>query len=1393
MSDLFSRFANLSPERRKLFLKALQEQGLISKKEEEHQTPPIVPVPRDRMLPLSFAQQRLWFLDQLEPDSATYNIPTVLRLKGQLDVAALERSLDAVVQRHETLRTTFAVRDGQPFQVIASVLSVGLPVVDLEAVSEAEREAEVQRLAVREARRPFDLQAGPLMRVTLLRLSAQEHVLVLNMHHIVSDEWSTGVLTREVTALYEAFAGRKPARLPELPVQYADYATWQRERLRGEMLKVELGYWKAQLEGVPTVLDLPTDRPRPPHQTYRGDTLGLSLSQDLTDALKSLGQVEECTLFMTLLAAFGVMLHRYTGQEDILVGAPIANRNRAEIEGLIGFFANTLVLRTRMEGNPSFLDVLRQVRETTLDAYVHQDVPFEMLVDTLQPQRDLSRSPLFQVMLVVQNAPMEPLEMPGLTFSPLEASSGAAKFDLTLSMVETEQGLMGGLEYSTDLFDTTTIERMVGHLETLLESIVAHPAQRISELQLLTKAEQLQLVIEWNDTQMTYSQYKCVHDLFEAQTERTPDAVAVVFPLAASGYREGQHMTYRELNRRANQLGYYLQALGVGPETLVGVYTERSMEMVVALLGVLKAGGAYVPLDPEQPPERLAFMLQDAHVQILLTQTPLANKLSNQPTISPTIICLDTGWPTIVQGPDHNLGNDTLPENLAYVIYTSGSTGVPKGTLVPHRGLVNYLTWCRHAYSLDGGQGAPLHSPISFDLTVTSLFAPLVTGRSVWLLPESLGVEALSTALREGQDHSLVKLTPAHLELLSQQLSPGEAAGRTRAFIIGGENLLAESLTFWQTYAPETLLVNEYGPTETVVGCCVYRVPLGERRAGSVPIGRPITNTQVYLLDRHLSLVPVGVACEMYIGGDGVARGYYGRPELTAERFIPNPFSNEGGAHLYKTGDQARYLPDGNIEFLGRADQQVKVRGFRIELGEVEAALVQHEEVREAVALVREDEPGNKRLVAYAVARDRQRPTTSEMHSFLRGKLPGYMVPSTFVILDEMPLMSNGKVDRRALPAPEGDRPELEAVYVAPRNVNELQLVPIWEDILDVYPVGVRDSFFDLGGHSLLAIRLFSRIQDLFGRDLPVSTLFQGATIEHLAIALRQQQGFTSQSPLVGIQPMGTNRPFFCVHPVGGGVLQYVALARQLGQDQPFYGLQAPGTDDGQEPFDRIEDMASHYVEAIRAVQPSGPYLLGGWSMGGIVAFTMAQLLQSQGQGVALLALLDVGVPCAVEGSAREDDIFLINVLAHELGLSESRLTFSLDHFLQLDLDEQVSYCLEQTRRANVLPPDFGLAQIRRLFRVTRANIRAMRTYIPRGYPGHIALFAARERFNKATQDPTMGWGELVAGGVDVRVIPGDHYAMLREPHVQVLAEQLRICLDEAQAAEQSSLSSMKA
>ncbi len=1042
---------------------------------------------------LSFAQQRLWFLGQLEHGNCVYNISRAVRLQGALQVEALRVALNAVVARHEPLRTRFVVRDETPVQAVAERWSVEMPLVDLRALPEAERAAEVDRVLRTEARRPFTLATDLMLRALLVRVAEADHVLLLTLHHIASDGWSMGILTRELAELYTAHTEERAPALSPLPIQYADYAVWQRAWLQGDELARQLAYWKRQLAGVPT-LQLPTDRPRPAVQTYRGARETAVLSRELADALAALSRRERVTLFMTLVAAFATLLHRYAGTDDIAVGTVIAGRRRVETEGLIGFFVNTLVLRTHLAGDPAFRELLGRVRDTVLGAYDHQDLPFEKLVEELRPERNLSRTPLVQVLFVLQDRDQRGLELPGVTVSPVEVDTGTAKFDLAASVTETPQGLRVVLGYNTDLYDAGTIQRMLGHYETVLRGIVADPGQRLSTLPLLTEAERHQLLVEWNDTEAPYPVDVCLHQLVERQVERTPDAVAVAL--------EDAQLTYRELNRRANQLAHYLRARGVGAERLVGVCMERSFEMVIGLLGVLKAGGAYVPLDPTYPRERLAFLLNDAGPGILLTQERLLDKL---PSHTGSVLCVDRDRDRWEEQQDTNPAVLAVPDDLAYVIYTSGSTGRPKGVLVAHRGVVSYLTFLAKTYDLGPADAVLQLTSISFDPSVRDIFGPLTTGARVVLMRDAEILDPLAV-LNSIRKHRVTRIVAIVLSMLRPLLTVAEEEGLSaesiQTILVSGEPLHISDVARARKFASNALIVNHYGPTECTMTVTCHSVGTLDTGRSLVPAGRPIHNVHLYILDGDLNPVPIGVPGEVHIGGAGVARGYLNRPELTVEKFIPSPFNNEPGARLYKTGDLGRYLPDGILELLGRIDHQVKVRGIRVELGEIEAVLCENAAVREAVVVVREDGPGDQRLVAYIVAGREAASDSRELRSFLQEKLPGYMVPADFVFLDALPLTPNRKVDRRALPLPDRGARGLDQPFAAPRTVIEEVLAKMWAEVLRLDRVGIHDNFFRVGGHSLLAGRLLGRVRERFHADVSLRTFFAAPTVAGLAMTI---------------------------------------------------------------------------------------------------------------------------------------------------------------------------------------------------------------------------------------------------------------------------------------------------
>ncbi|MEH2069555.1 MAG: amino acid adenylation domain-containing protein [Nostoc sp.] len=1114
----------------------------------------IEPIRRENKLPLSFAQQQLWFLDRFG-SSVAYNLPMALVFTGALKITALHQSLQEIVNRHESLRTTFSANDGTPYQVIHSQMAIALPVVDLSSWEPEEQKLEVKRLVVAEANCPFDLSQDPMLRATLLHLGQSpfcvdsatdcdrlnppqtRHILLLTIHHIAADGWSLNILLEELTALYSAFSQDLPSPLTDLSIQYADFAVWQRQWLQKEVLEEQLSYWKQQLADS-SVLNLPTDYPRPAIQTFNGKKQALEFPKFLLDELKALAQREGVTLFMTLLAAFQVLLHRYSQQDDIVVGSPIANRNRQEWESLIGMFVNTLVLRTDLGGNPSFSELLQRVREVAISAYAHQDLPFEKLVEEVRSQRDASRNPMFQVMFALENASTAVLELP-LKLELMAVETETSMFDLTLSLEETASGIAGNIEYNTDLFDTSTIERMAGHFQVLLEGIIASPKQRLSDLPLLTPAEENQILVQWNCTQSEFSQDKCLHQLFETQVKRTPDEVAVVFGLAK--------LTYQQLNTQANQLAHYLRSLGVGADVLVGVCVERSLEMLVGLLGILKAGGAYVPLDPDYPKERLSFMLSDSQVSVLLTQNKLVNQL---PEHRADVICLDTDWEKISHESEQNLVSETVAENLAYVIYTSGSTGRPKGVMVTHQNLVNaYMAW-EDAYQLRSCTSHLQMASFSFDVFSGDMVRALCSGAKLVICPREWLLESDKLyALMQNHEVDCAEFVPPVLRNLIQYLEKTQQnLSFMKLLIVGSDSWYVQEYRQFQHFlGAETRLINSYGVSEATIDSLYFEnAAINLSIDGLVPIGRPFANTKTYILDRNLQPVPIGIPGELYISSIGVARGYLNQPQLTEQKFIcnpfeetvpmkqvsppcmkkvssptphtphPTPFFKSEGSRLYKTGDLARYLSDGNVELLGRLDYQVKIRGFRIELGEIESVLGQYPNVQNVVVVARAEENGSLALVAYLTPQfaDCQ---IRDLRNYLKQRLPGYMIPNAFVTLEQFPQTPNGKVDQKALPSPRFSSSLVPDT--PPSNPTEEKIAAVWRQVLNRGKLSIYDNFFEIGGHSLLVVQ----VHHLLSLDYPslkIVDIFTYPSIHSLANYLLQQS-------LSGFNKIETSIPQF--------------------------------------------------------------------------------------------------------------------------------------------------------------------------------------------------------------------------------------------------------------------------
>jgi amino acid adenylation domain-containing protein len=1414
------------------------------------------------VLPASFGQERLWFLDRLEPGGSVYNQPGARRISGALDRRTLEASVNEIVRRHESLRTTFATEDGVVVQHVLPLLPYSLPVQDLSAA--ADREAELQRELAQEVRLPFDLSKAPLFRARLFVLAPEDHVLVVTFHHIVSDGWSQSVFFNELHTIYDAFRQGRPSPLEELPIQYGDYAAWQREQLAGEELERQRAYWRKQLANVTTV-DLPADRSRPKQQTYRGTQRRFSISAALTAALKQVGLREKATLFVVTAAAFQALVHRHSGQTDIALGITTANRGRTELEGLIGFFANTLVLRTDLGGDPAFTDLLARVKEAVLGAFAHEDLPFEKMVEEARVERDMSRSPLFQVLF--NHAPhAAATHLGNLALSDVPVEAGISKFDLSVYLSETQGQLVGFIEYNTDLFDAATVERLIGHYQTVLQGIVANPHARLSALPLLTAAETQQQLHTWNSTEADYPRGQTVAQLVEAQAARRPMTIAVA--------HDGQSLTYRDLNAQADALAIHLRSLGVEPGTLVGICVERSLSMMVGLLATMKAGGVYVPLDPAFPADRLSFMLEDSRASVLLTQTRLQGHLAADGV---QVVLLDELGQLAPSG--EKLPPSAGPDDLAYVLYTSGSTGKPKGVEISHRALTNFLWSMRAAPGCGEDDVLLAVTTLSFDIAGLELYLPLICGARVELASRSVAADGrLLREKLESLKPTMLQATPATWRML---IEAGWAGTGGLTALVGGEGLPADLAQ--QLLERVRALWNMYGPTETTIWSSVQQIT---DAAAEITIGRPIANTTFYILDAALQPVPVGTPGELFIGGDGLANGYRGRPELTAEKFIKHPFVSGSGARIYRTGDLARYRANGQVVHLGRLDHQVKIRGFRIELGEIESALSAASNVAQCVVVARPDHTGAAALVAYLVAAAGTQWQAAELRAQLRQSLPDYMVPQYFVEMQALPLTPNGKVDRKQLPAPERDTATESAALVAPRTPTETRVAAIFAEVLQVAAVGVHTDFFNAGGQSLTAVRLMSKLEAAFNIELPLQTLFDSPTVagtsdricdltgaaraapahggpverrpprstterqlvgvwqqvlgvreaginesfvvlqgqrdlvEPMLAEVRRVLGYRAEGiPLSGflanptiealarqidgasepttsltvcLQPAGAKRPLFLIHAGGGYVFFYRALAARLGRSRPIYGVRAVTRADRSGPaFEHsksVAELAARYIREIRAVQPAGPYTLGGACFGGVIAFEMAHQLRAQGEEIAgpvLLfdafildtqgdSVLDVmGSGYAVNRAMRHFEkaaglgpvqraAYLLGKVVRNIptafallgGVLRSLWRKAQKSDLSIDLMRMMATQLKSTSMREKVQRYVGE-------RMLDASIAMLQKYRPAVFSGKLVLLKAEKG-----EDPEPGWHRLAGGGLEVHAMTGVHLDMMEEPAV---------------------------
>ena len=1283
--------------------------------------------------PLSAAQQRFWVLEQLHPHSAIHNVGLGLRWTKAIHRPALDAAIGEVIQRHENLRSHFHSVNGTPLQTVDPTPTVRVAAVDLQRLPRQDREARLAVLAQQEIGTPFDLTHGPLLRAVLFQLTDEEYVVLLVAHRIVCDAESLRLLVAEMHSSYSAKLNRATPEERAAP-DYVTFAT------KNAVQPADLSYWIRQLEGAPSSVDLATDRQRPAVQTFETASQSMLVEARLVDELRALGQSKDTTLFPTLLAAYAALLHRYSRQEDLVVGTRVSGRKVPVFEKTIGPLENMLALRIGVSGEMSFLDLLTRARDVVQEGFAHENVPFEAVVRELHLQRDMSRHPVFQVTFSMQTPSATGLDLEPWV-SLFEIESQQEQFDLSVDVRENRNELEVRFSHNTDLFDASTITRMMGHFRNLLESVAKDPPIPISRIPLLSSAERQQLLVEWNDTQVPYPGVECLHEFFEQQVECTPDAVAVT--------NNGQSLSYRELNARANSLAHYLRKQGVGPEMLVGICVERSLEMMVGIMGILKAGGAYVPLDPAYPKDRLAVILEDAKARILLTQDRLTNLL---PRDAVRLVRLDLDWPTIAQEPATNPSRNVTRENLDYVLFTSGSTGRPKGVALEHRSAVIFVNWARQVFLPEEVAGTLLSTSICFDLSVFEMFVPLSMGGTVIIAQNALELPDLPAAGKV----TLINTVPSAIAALIRM---GGVPPSVRVVNLAGEALL-NSLAH-QIYEATGVhkVYNLYGPTEDTTYSTYTLVP----RGGDVTIGKPLFNTQAYIVDQNRQPVPIGVPGELYLAGDGLARGYFGREDLTQERFVPNPFSTGQGARMYRTGDLSRFLANGEIEYLGRIDNQVKIRGFRIELEEIETVLSRHPSVESVVVTAREDIPGDKRLVAYVVPSGNSI-SAATLQEAIRAKLPEYMVPAAFVELKQLPLSPNGKINRKLLPAPDTSALERENI-IEPRNELEATLVTIWRKALGVGKIGVRDDFFDLGGHSLTAARVLTEVERITGKDLPLSALFRGATIESLAGLIREQ-GEVADPVAMEIQRGINERPaFFAIVPPGEESLGYAMLARHMGPEQKVYKIQghAPVTW-GKRPYtqDEMRALCNEYISAMRSVQPNGPYCLGGLCDGTHIAEQIVLKLEAQGDTVGLFAIFDTWV------LQHSQNPWLWKVHYYGQRLREmSDLTFS---------ERLASY------------KQVAENKLQNLSGLKRARVDWRETYWPESFTpprfrAPVILFKRPKQPFYYIDDPKMGWGARSEQGVEIHEVDFHHAEILREPHVGIFGRELAECMSRVSAS----------
>ncbi len=1363
-SAVDARLEKLTPAKRAFFEQRLMEKRLaVAARNAISARPVKTPVP------LSYSQELLWLLSQVFYDGVAYNSPATFRLEGPLDVDALRSALDALVERHEILRTTYEVIGDRPMQVIHDRMPVDLRLVDLRGVDLDEQERRTDAILLEESQAPFDLTEGPIIRCTLIERADGDYIFMLVLHHIATDGYSRATIFSDLTELYDATVGGRPPKLPPLPIQYADYAVWHRDWLEAGALQEQLSYWRRRLAGAPSRLDLPTDFPRSPIRSYLGDHESLRLDIATLEGLRNAARRGEGTLFVSLVAVFASLLRRYSAQDDVVIGTPFAGRNRSELENMIGYFINPLPLRIDLSGDPTFLELVQRARVAAVEAFAHADVPYEMVVRETNPERDLSQTPVFQAMLVLHNpdwiSNRPKFEPNGIRATELSHTKGWSKFDLLLGMSERKDGLNATFEYSTELFKPETVSRMLEHFRTLAASAAAHPDAPLSKLAMLSEAERSRLLVGWNPPPRAVRQ-ETIKDLFEQQVARAPDATAVVW--------QDERVSYEELNRRANRIAWRLRAEGAGPQTLVGIFLEKSIDAVAAVLGVMKSGAAYTPLDPVYPSDRLEFMVADARPALLLTQAALHSEL---PPAEASVIDVDGGF---AGEREENPTTTAGASDLAYVIYTSGSTGRPKGVMIDNGNLTSAFFAYEDAYRLSELRCHLQLANISFDVFTGDIVRALASGAKLVLAPLDVVVDpAQLYELMARERVDAAEFVPASATLLFEH---AEAAGHSLDFMrllsIGGEAWRADKYAlFRRVCGPETRIINSYGLTEATMDSTWFELSddLQLHPDRFVPIGRPFANTRIYILGEDLEPTPVGIPGELCIGGAAVGRGYLNRAELTEERFVADPFGGEAGARLYRTGDLARWSPDGTIEFIGRADRQVKIRGFRIEPGEIEAVLERHPRVQRAAVTARADQDGETRLVGYVVPTEPGSMIDgSELYEFLAERTPAYMVPAVWMTVFEPPLTPSGKIDVNALPEPEWERSST-AELVAPRTDTERRLAEIWSDLLSVEHVGATDNFFALGGHSLLAVRLFARIEEQFGKRLTLTALFRGATIEQLAAAIDADDGDTQTYPTVrAVRPKGERPPLFIIGGIDGEVIHYRGLVAALAADQPIYALQPEGVDSKVAPKTTIEEMAADYVRDLLAFRPGGPYLIAGYCYSGYVAWEVARQLHESGHSAAMLALIDTGAARPRVTRAQLERQKFADFRAADFKGKRAwiaRRSRGLARKIQL----WVRWSLGDLFRRLHLPLPRSLRNLR------EAGFRAWKRYQMQPAPINLTLMRADEEGTDWSRAAL--WHRYATSGVKIVPLRGRgirHDNLMQEPYVHELARALHAAIDDA-------------